>query len=171
MADTKHAHGAAPIEGDGVSYSGIVWFIVILTATTVACQLIVWGGFEFMEWRVARADAARPPLAAERARPAIDSGRMVTGTPESPLPALLVTEPIALREHRTTEAASLSGYSWVDRGAGRVRIPIDRAKALVIERGLPTRPGATPTATPATPAPAATAPATPAPARSGGAGH
>ncbi len=48
MADTKHVHGAAPIEGDGVSYSGIVWFVVILTVTTVACQLIVWGGFEFM---------------------------------------------------------------------------------------------------------------------------
>ena len=76
MADTKHVHGAAPIEGDGVSYSGIVWFVVILTVTTVACQLIVWGAFELMEWRVDRGDAARAPLAAERARPAIDRGRV-----------------------------------------------------------------------------------------------
>lgn len=170
MADTKHVHGAAPVEGDGVSYSGIVWFVVILTVTTVACQLIVWGGFEFMEWRVDRSDAARPPLAAERAQPAIERGRMVTGTPESPQPALLVTEPIALGEHRATEATALSGYSWVDRGAGRVRIPIDRAKALVIERGLPTRPGATPAAPPAPTAAAPVAAPAPAPARGAG-GH
>jgi hypothetical protein len=159
MADTKHAHGTAPIESDGVSYSGIVWFVVILTLTTFACQLIVWGGFEFMEWRVARADAARSPLAAERARPAIDRGRVVTSTPESPQPALLVTEPIALRETRASELSSLSSYGWVDRVAGTVRIPIDRAKTLLIERGLPTRPGAAPAAAPApTPAAASAAP-------------
>jgi hypothetical protein len=162
MADTKHVHGAAPIEGDGVSYSGIVWFVVILTVTTVACQLIVWAGFELMEWRVDRGDAARAPLAAERARPAIERGRLVTSTPESPQPALLVTEPIALGEHRANEASSLAAYGWVDRGAGRVRIPIDRAKTLLLERGLPTRPGA-PAAATTTAEPAAQPPATPAP--------
>ena len=170
MADTKHAHGAAPIEGDGVSYSGIVWFVVILTLTTFACQLIVWGAFELMEWRVARADAARAPLAAERARPAIERGRVVTSTPESPQPALLVTEPIALREHRANEASSLSAYGWVDRGAGTVRIPIDRAKTLLLERGLPTRPGAASTAVPTAPPPATPAAPAPAPARGAG-GH
>jgi hypothetical protein len=168
MADTKHVHGTAPVEGDGVSYSGIVWFVVILTATTLACQLIVWGAFEFMEWRVARTDPARAPLAAERARPAIDRGRMVTSTPESPQPALLITEPIALDEHRANEASSLTAYGWVDRGAGRVRIPIDRAKTLLLERGLPTRPGAASVAAQTAAVPAA--PATPAPAPTRGAG-
>jgi hypothetical protein len=165
MADTKHVHDTPPIEGDGVSYSGIVWFVVILTATTLACQLIVWGGFEFMQWRVGRNDAARAPLAAERPRPEIKDGRMITNTPESPQPALLVTEPIALREHRANETSSLSAYGWIDRNAGTVRIPIERAKTLLIERGLPTRPGAAATtATSAAPAAPATAPP-PAPAR------
>jgi hypothetical protein len=163
MADTKHAPGVGPVEGDGVSYSGIVWFIVILTATTIACQLIVWAGFEFMEWRVARSDPARPPLAAERAQPAIEGGRIITSTPESPQPALLVNEPTALSAYRAAEAASLSGYAWIDRNAGTVRIPIDRAKTLLLERGLPARPSATPAAPAATaPAPAASAPARPA---------
>jgi hypothetical protein len=167
MADIKHVHGAAPAEGDGVSYSGIVWFVVILTMTTVACQLIVWGAFAFMEWRIDRGDAARAPLAAERPRPEIKDGRMITNTPESPQPALLVTEPIALREHRSNETSTLSAYGWVDRSAGTVRIPIDRAKTLLLERGLPTRPGAQPaTPTPAAPA----APPAPAPARGAG-GH
>ena len=41
-----------PVEGDGVSYTGIVWFIVILVGTVVFCQVFVWGMFVFMESRV-----------------------------------------------------------------------------------------------------------------------
>jgi hypothetical protein len=36
----------------------------------------------------------------------------------------------------------LEGYGWVDRQAGVVRLPIERAMELVLERGLPTRPEA-----------------------------
>ena len=160
MADTKHVHGAAPVEGDGVSYSGIVWFVVILTATTVVCQLIVWGGFVFMEWRVNRGDAARAPLAAERPRPAIKDGRVITNTAR-------VAAAGAARHRadcasgasveRRRRACPRTAGSIAD--AGIVRLPIDRAKTLLLERGLPTRPGAQP----ATPVPAA--PAAPAGAR------
>jgi hypothetical protein len=37
----------------------------------------------------------------------------------------------------------LDHYSWVDRGAGKVRIPIDRAMELIAQRGLPVAPAAT----------------------------
>ena len=37
----------------------------------------------------------------------------------------------------------LNGYSWVDRNAGVVRIPIDEAMKLTVQRGLPARPGTT----------------------------
>ena len=50
MPDTKHLHTPEPIEGDGVNYGGIVWFVVILTATTLFCQVLVWGGFKYMDW-------------------------------------------------------------------------------------------------------------------------
>ena len=33
----------------------------------------------------------------------------------------------------------LTTYGWVDKNAGTVRIPIDRAKELLLERGLPVR--------------------------------
>jgi hypothetical protein len=171
MADIKHVHDAPPVEGDGVSYSGIVWFVVILTATTVICQLLVWGAFEVMEWRASRADPARAPLAAERGQPAIEGGSVVTGGAESPRPALLVNEPAVLRQLRDAEQSARSSYGWVDQNAGRVRLPIDRAKALVLERGLPTRPGAGPATVAAAPAPAPVqTPAAPAPAKPA-AGH
>ena len=48
--------------------------------------------------------------------------------------------------YRTAEAQKLTTYRWVDRQAGVVAIPIDRAMDLLAEQGLPTRAGGTPTA-------------------------
>ena len=41
---------------------------------------------------------------------------------------------------RIGEEAALHQYGWVDRNAGIVRIPIDEAMRLTLERGLPARP-------------------------------
>jgi hypothetical protein len=40
------------------------------------------------------------------------------------------------------EVQRLNSYGWVDQQAGIARIPIDRAMALLAQRGLPTRPQA-----------------------------
>ena len=37
--------------------------------------------------------------------------------------------------------AALRSYGWVDKNAGIVRIPIDEAIRLTLQRGLPTRKG------------------------------
>ncbi len=42
-------------------------------------------------------------------------------------------------DFRLRENAALDGYSWVDKGAGTVRIPIAEAMRLTVERGLPSR--------------------------------
>jgi mono/diheme cytochrome c family protein len=47
------------------------------------------------------------------------------------------TSPEAMAARRTEEVARLTGYGWVDQTAGVAHIPIDRAIALVAERGLP----------------------------------
>ena len=137
MADTKHhhAHSPQPVEGDGVSYSGIFWFVVVLTATTVGCQLLMVGLFAYLDHRSVATAVARSPLAAP-----------VGQAP--PAPNLLRDEPANLKTFRDQEHDALSSYGWVDQAAGTVHLPIDRAKDLVIERGLPVR-GATP-ATPQT---------------------
>src|SRR5436853_74647 len=38
---------------------------------------------------------------------------------------------------RAAEEADLDSYGWIDRNSGTVRIPIDRAMQLLLERGLP----------------------------------
>lgn len=139
MADTKHAHAIAtaptgPTEGDGVSYKGLVWFGVILFATTVVCQVLVWGMFELFDRQVTREDVPRAPLAAP------------VGTLPPP-PNLLTDEPGNLSTFRHQEDEILSTYGWVDKNSGLVRIPIDRAKALLLQKGLPVR-GTAPAETP-----------------------
>jgi hypothetical protein len=144
MSDTRTHHPSVaptePIEGDGVSYRGIVWFAVILAATTIFCQLLVWGMFEFMDYREVNAEQPRSPLATP-------TGALPPG------PVLLTNEPANLDAFQRREDLKLSTYGWTDEAAGVVRIPIDRAKALLLERGLPVQPAA-PADAPATATPA-----------------
>lgn len=58
-----------------------------------------------------------------------------------PEPRLLTDEPTALREFRAGEATRLHEYGWIDQAAGSVHIPIDRAKDLLLQRGLAARAG------------------------------
>ncbi len=62
---TLIAHHAEqmPVEGDGVGYSGIAWFVVILAVTTVFCQALVWGMFESWPRREEARDPARSIVA------------------------------------------------------------------------------------------------------------
>ena len=141
MADTKHHAAPAsvgPVEGDGIQYSGVGWFVVILTVTTLFCMALVWGLFEWMDTRARERDVPRAAVAGPAVEPTIVDGR-IQGGPNRPGPAMLVTEPTALQIFRTREADELTTYGWVDENAGTVRIPIERAKELVLERGFPTR--------------------------------
>jgi hypothetical protein len=56
-------------------------------------------------------------------------------TPPNPrLQAVPAAEMRALRAH---EERALSSYGWVDRSTGVVRIPIERAMDLMVQRGEP----------------------------------
>ena len=46
-----------------------------------------------------------------------------------------------LQQQRDKEQKVLHGYGWVNQGAGVARMPIDEAKKLILERGLPVREG------------------------------
>jgi hypothetical protein len=94
--------------GVALAFMGAMWLLIDLSAE-----------------RQARLSPPANPLAATFARK------------EPPEPRLQ-TQPLRdLEDLRERERALLEGYDWVDRGAGVVRIPIDRAKQLIAERGLP----------------------------------
>lgn len=57
--------------------------------------------------------------------------------PEPPQPRLQVDPKGDLARLRSAESRELAGYGWADRERRIVRIPIERAMALLAERGLP----------------------------------
>jgi len=59
--------------------------------------------------------------------------------PQPPEPRLQTNPRGDLRALRDQEDELLNGYSWADKSAGVVRIPIERAMQLTLERGLPAR--------------------------------
>jgi hypothetical protein len=73
-------------------------------------------------------------------------GLQAAPAPTPPLPALEAESGQTLDPYRASEEQKLNSYGWVDRSAGVVRIPIDRAMDLTAQRGLPSRPA--PVATP-----------------------
>ena len=126
MADTNSKpNGSTFTEGDGVNYRGIVVFVVILAVTTFICQGIVVGLFKYFD----KSAAASGPVRATMSAPA--------GTLPPP-PNLLTNEPLNLKNFREHEAEVMDTYAWQDKNAGVVRLPIERAKELVLERGFPT---------------------------------
>ncbi len=147
MADINHVHApTGPTEGDGINYRGIFWMAVVLAVTTVASQIFIYGVLHFLQARADQDDAARSPMAA------------VAGQPPPP-PNLLTNEPLNLESFRANEDKVLDTYGWMDQNAGVVRIPVDRAKELLLERGFP---GGSPMTTTAAPGTAPTAPVEPA---------
>ena len=92
----------------------------------------MWGLFAALESRADGQDVARAPLAVPQGQ-APPGPNLIAMLPETH------GEPAVLKDFRAKEDAILTTYGWADQNAGLVRIPIDRAKELVLERGFPTR--------------------------------
>jgi len=60
-----------------------------------------------------------------------------------PEPRLQVSAPKDLEQYKAAQGEILNSYGWVDQKAGVVRIPIDRAMDILVQKGLPVR-GAAP---------------------------
>ncbi len=56
-----------------------------------------------------------------------------------PEPRLQITAPLDLKRYRDDQEKVLEGYGWVDSHAGIVRIPVDRAMDLLLQKGYPVR--------------------------------
>lgn len=68
------------------------------------------------------------------ARPAVNTEAELKGVPR-----LQLAPAEDLQAFRAREDAELTNYGWVDRTAGVVRIPVERAMELIAQRGLPAR--------------------------------
>lgn len=56
-----------------------------------------------------------------------------------PTPAQKVPAQVALQEIRKRDQELSTSYGWVNEKAGIARVPLDRARAHVLEKGFPSR--------------------------------
>jgi hypothetical protein len=106
----------------------LVKFALWLVISAVIIHVGLWAAFAlFVEQREATTEAEFP-LAVTSTQPRLPSAPRLQRDP--------ATE---MYEFRLQEQAVLHGYGWVDKNAGTVRIPIDEAMRLTLERGLPSR--------------------------------
>jgi hypothetical protein len=120
---SEHAHGTQPpidheIDARTIGRIG-AWLAVVI----VAGFLIGWGFYLWLERGERRLDAPPSPLAEARA-PQVPPGPALQARPERDLAAYL-----------RAEAAMLDGWAWVDREAGRARVPVARAIERVAADG------------------------------------
>lgn len=115
------SHGGGYEKRDTIARPIVIFGVALLGIVLVS--LVLMGGlFSYYNVRETRLDQSASPLGA------------VTQPPE---PRLQVAPGRDLAGQRTAEAQKLDGYEWIDRDAGIVAIPIERAMDLVAERGLP----------------------------------
>ena len=114
-------------EESDVNIRAIFGFGAGLIAVALAIHLLMWLLFLYFGSRHAGETGPEFPIAAEMSERLPPEPRLQT-RPREDLATL-----------RTQEAILLGGYSWVDRSSGVVRIPLDEAVRLVLERGLPAR--------------------------------
>lgn len=73
-------------------------------------------------------------------QPSAQPASLIEAGPElPPQPRLQIHERVDLGRKLAADQSALNSYGWVDRNAGVVRIPIDRAIDLLAQRGLPAR--------------------------------
>jgi hypothetical protein len=132
--DVEHEHR-------DVDVKALIASAIALAAVVLVSQLLMWLLFGFFEGQAAASDPQLSPLAA----PPAD---MPTTTRESPYfnpsvggAQLMTNEPMGLARQRDSDEKRLHGYGWVNQSAGVAHIPIDEAKKLIGERGLPVREG------------------------------
>jgi hypothetical protein len=93
----------------------------------VVIGVVVWALFVLLSKREARDVLTEFPLASGQAQRLPPEPRLQTDPRED------------LRALRQAEDNALQSYGWIDKNTGVVRIPIDQAMKLTLERGLPVR--------------------------------
>jgi hypothetical protein len=104
-------------------YVGVfaIGLAIVIGAAVIITSLLM----QYQAVEHARQQTPVPPLAGERQA--------------TPRPRLQVDAPNELRQMRQAEEAVLNSYGWVDKSAGIVRIPVDRAMEILSKKGLPSR--------------------------------
>ncbi|NIR50806.1 hypothetical protein GWO43_19565 [candidate division KSB1 bacterium] len=108
-----------------VKFRPIFWSVVGLFILVAFALMIIMAVFGTLQERQEKTEVPSSPLSERQPLP--------------PQPRLQVTPDMDLEQFETLQDSLLNSYGWIVREAGVVRIPIDRAIQLKLERGFPAR--------------------------------
>src|ERR1700720_1445101 len=124
-------------EQEDLSSRSALYFLAGLVLVCVVVYLIVFGMYRFLD---SYATAHQPPMS-PMVTPEADTRAVTPENAETfPQPRLEENERTQLRSFIEDQDRKLATYDWVDKDKGAVRIPIDRAMELIVQRGLPVHP-------------------------------
>jgi len=126
-----------PPPRDDENMRAILRFAVWMVVAAVIIYAALFGLFRYFDWQAATADPAQNPLLAGQKPPASPAARF-------PQPRLQANAAADLVKGRAQEEELLSTYGWVDRQAGIVHLPVDRAMQMIAQRGVPSWPAPPP---------------------------
>jgi hypothetical protein len=138
MSDEKLNHENDNFERRDLSAGGVLGFFAGLAIVGVLVYMLLGGVYGFLN----RYEKAHEPVP----NPLVGATNADTRhpTPEDagkfPLPRLETNERGQFDDQRLREEEILNTYGWLDQKAGVAHIPIERAMALIVAHGLPTRP-------------------------------
>jgi hypothetical protein len=119
-ADVQRGYELTDLNPRLIALFGIGLVVAVALAVIVTSLFLRYRAFQ-----QARQETPVPRLAREREI--------------TPQQRLQVDAPKELRQMRAAEDAALGSYGWVDKNAGIVKIPIDRAMEILAKKGLPAR--------------------------------
>ena len=144
------SNGHPDYESRDIGIGGVLYFMAGLAIAAVLIHFIVAGLYRYLESRSETQQKAVSPLVTNPVRdtrtlpPQFKTDSEGTDYEKYleksfPAPQLEIDERTELNKFRLNEENTLSTYDYIDKDAGTVRIPIDRAMDLLVQRGLPTR--------------------------------
>jgi len=143
MTDDIHIHGhneEAEFERRDLAAKPVILFLVGLTIGCLLVAALLKGMYSYLDAREHRHQPALNPLVQQTTA---ETRSVAPGdVTKFPQPRLETNERREINDFRMHEEQTLHSYGWVDQPAGVVRIPIDHAMELLVQRGLPTRPQA-----------------------------
>jgi|SRR5208282_966235 len=161
--ELNHENGHGSYEPRDIGIAGVLYFLLALAVAGVFVHFVVSGLYSYLDKHT---EANQTPMSPLITNAPTDTRHLPPeyktdseGTDYEkyleknfPAPQLETDERTELNKVRLREENALSSYDYIDKNAGTVRIPIDRAMDLIAQRGLPVRTqgaGATAAAAPA----------------------
>jgi hypothetical protein len=125
MESHDTGHPIVGHEENLVQLQPVIIFAVILVVVSIFSFAASWFMLDLLRLNQTTYDAPLSPLASLNPLP--------------PAPRLQVSPNQDLKQVLQTEDAILSAYRWIDKDAGIVGIPVERAIQILAKRGLPAR--------------------------------